>query len=52
MKNDPTFITSIGVTLTNGFKSPMFTGRKQEYLSDIREKDIPQQIKTIVALGY
>ena len=30
----------------------MFTGLKQEELSEIKEMDIPQQIKTIVASGY
>ena len=35
-KYNPKYIVSIGISLTNGSKSPMFTGKKQELLSEIK----------------
>ena len=51
-KDSPYVIVSIGITLANGSKSPMFTGIEKEELTEIKEMEIPQQIKTIVASGY
>jgi hypothetical protein len=52
MKLNLTWISSVGITLANGSKSPMFTGIKKEHLSEIKEMDISQQIKSIVASKY
>ena len=51
-KDSPYVIVSIGITLANGSKSPMFSGGKKEDLSEIKEMDISQQIKTIISLRY
>ena len=51
-KEFPNLIASIGITLANGTQSPMFTGGKKEDLSEIKEMEILQQIKTIVASNY
>ena len=48
----PTFIASIGITLANGSKSPMFTGVPKDLLSEIKEIKILEQTKTIVAYKY
>ena len=52
LKKNPIEIASIGITLANGSKSPMFTGKEKNNLSDIKEMEISQQIKTIVASRY
>jgi hypothetical protein len=51
-KYNPKYIVSIGISLTNGSKSPMFTGKKQELLSEIKEIDISNQTKTIFLKKY
>ncbi len=40
----PTNIGSIGITLTNGNSSPMFTGLKKKDLQETKEIKINQQI--------
>ena len=52
LKNDPIYIASIGITLSNGKQSPMFTGVKLKWLSEIKEMEISEQTKTIIALSY
>ena len=52
LKYDTYHISSIGITLANGSSSPMFTGRRKEDLSDIKEIKITQLIKTIVGTRY
>ena len=51
-KEFPNLIASIGITLANGTQSPMFRGGKKEDLSEIKEMEILNQIKTIVASNY
>ena len=52
MKEDESWIGSIGITLTNGSSSPMFTGLKEEKLAETKEIKITQQIKTVVGTSY
>ena len=47
-KNYPNDIGSIGITLANGSSSPIFTGLKKQFLGEIKEIKITEQIKTIV----
>ena len=51
-KYDPKWLASIGITLTNGSSSPIFTGLKKEELAEIKEIKITEQIKTIVGKKY
>ena len=42
--SDPTYISSIGITLANGSQSPMFTVATEEKLSEIKEIDVSHPI--------
>ena len=47
-RDDPTWISGIGISLTNGTSSPKFTNDFSKFFTQAKEIKITNQIKTIV----